>query len=187
MKLLDEIGYEPVLETARRLGITTKLSPYPSMALGAFEVSLLELTSAYGAFGNQGVRVAPYLVDQVLDREGVVLEHAQPEVQEALTPQVAHLMNRLLEGVVTDGTGAAAASLGRPLAGKTGTTDDFTDAWFIGYTPDLVVGVWVGYDVKKSLGDRETGAQVALPIWQAFVEKSYEAYARDFPCRRASP
>ena len=93
------------------------------------------------------------------------------------TPQIAALMNSLLEGVITDGTGAAAASLGRPLAGKTGTTDDFTDAWFIGYTPDLVVGVWVGFDTKKSLGSRETGAHAALPIWQSFMEDAF----RDVP------
>jgi penicillin-binding protein 1A len=173
VKILDEIGYEPVLGTARRLGITTTLEPYPSMALGAFEVSLLELTSAYGAFANQGVRVEPYLVDQVLQRDGTSLEQADPQVHEAVTPQIAYLMNRLLEGVVTDGTGAAAATLGRPLAGKTGTTDDFTDAWFIGYTPDLVVGVWVGFDVKHTLGERETGAQAALPIWQSFLASAY--------------
>jgi penicillin-binding protein 1A len=174
VKLLDEIGYDPVLDTARRLGISTALEPYPSMALGAFEVSLLELTSAYGTFANQGVRVEPYLVEQVLARDGTELEKADPSVHDAVTPQIAHLMNRLLEGVVTDGTGAAASSLGRPLAGKTGTTDDFTDAWFIGYTPDLAVGVWVGYDTKRKLGERETGAQAALPIWQAFLGAAYE-------------
>jgi membrane peptidoglycan carboxypeptidase len=98
-------------------------------------------------------------------------------VSEALDPQIASIMNALLEGVITDGTGAAAASLGRPLAGKTGTTDDFTDAWFIGYTPDLVVGVWVGFDTKKSLGSRETGAHAALPIWQKFMDEAL----RDVP------
>jgi penicillin-binding protein 1A len=174
VRLLDEVGYEPVLDTARRLGLTTPLQPYPSMALGAFEVSLLELTSAYGTFANQGVRVEPHWIDEVLAQDGSTLDRTKPEVKDALSPQVAHLMNRLLEGVVTDGTGAAARTLGRPLAGKTGTTDDFTDAWFIGYTPDLVVGVWVGYDVKKTLGDKETGAQAALPIWQQVIESFYE-------------
>ena len=170
VKVLDRTGFRPVIELARSLGITTELKPYPSMALGAFEVSLLEMTSAYGTFANQGVHVAPYLVEDVRSRDGASLEHARPEVREVMTPEVASVMNSLLEGVVTDGTGAAAASLGRPLAGKTGTTDDFTDAWFIGYTPDLVVGVWVGFDKKQSLGSRETGAQAALPIWQEFME-----------------
>jgi membrane carboxypeptidase/penicillin-binding protein len=168
--VLDLAGFHPVIDLARDLGLTTELQPFPSMALGAFEVSLFEMTSAYGAFANQGVRVEPYLVEGVRNREGAVLEAVKPSAREVLSPQIAAVMNALLEGVITDGTGAAAASLGRPLAGKTGTTDDFTDAWFIGYTPDLVVGVWVGFDAKKSLGSRETGAQAALPIWQSFME-----------------
>jgi penicillin-binding protein 1A len=172
VKVLDRAGFRPVIELARQLGVTTDLKPFPSMALGAFEVSLLEMTSAYGAFANQGVHVAPHLVEEVRSREGASLERTRPEVQEALDPQIASIMNALLEGVITDGTGAAAASLGRPLAGKTGTTDDFTDAWFIGYTPELVVGVWVGFDTKKSLGSRETGARAALPIWQEFMEEA---------------
>jgi membrane peptidoglycan carboxypeptidase len=131
------------------------------------------MTSAYGAFANEGVRVEPYLVEGVLDRAGAVLMQTKPSAREVLSPQIAAVMNALLEGVITDGTGAAAASLGRPLAGKTGTTDDFTDAWFIGYTPDLVVGVWVGFDAKKSLGSRETGAQAALPIWQEFMQETF--------------
>jgi penicillin-binding protein 1A len=182
VKLLLEVGSRPVIDMARRLGITTELRPYPSMALGAFEVSLLELTSAYATFANQGVRVAPYLVESVVARDGSVLERAEPAVHDALSPQVAYLMNRLLAGVVSDGTGAAAATLGRPLAGKTGTTDDYTDAWFIGYSPDLVLGVWVGYDLKRSLGRRETGALAALPIWKTFMEDVHEGMPpRDFP------
>ena len=173
VKVLDRAGFHSVIQLARDLGITTNLQPYPSMALGAFEVSLIEMTSAYGAFANEGVRVEPYLVEEVRRRDGTVLETARPSAKEALSPQIAAVMNALLEGVITDGTGAAAASLGRPLAGKTGTTDDFTDAWFIGYTPDLVVGVWVGFDVKKSLGSRETGAQAALPIWRTFIEEAF--------------
>ena len=172
VKVLDRTGFRPVIELARQLGLTTDLQPFPSMALGAFEVSLFEMTSAYGTFANAGVRVEPYLVESVRSREGAVLEQAKPAATEVLSPQIAAVMNALLEGVITDGTGAAAASLGRPLAGKTGTTDDCTDAWFIGYTPDLVVGVWVGFDAKKSLGSRETGAQAALPIWQAFMEEA---------------
>jgi penicillin-binding protein 1A len=177
VKVLDRAGFHPVIELARKLGLTTDLQPYPSMALGAFEVSLFEMTSAYGAFANAGVRVEPFLVEAVRNREGAVLEQAKPAATEVLSPQISAVMNGLLEGVITDGTGAAAASLGRPLAGKTGTTDDCTDAWFIGYTPDLVVGVWVGFDTKKSLGSRETGAQAALPIWMSFMGDAF----RDAP------
>jgi penicillin-binding protein 1A len=173
VKLLLEIGYEPVISMSRKLGITTKLYPYPSLALGAFEVTLLELTSAYGTFANQGVRVEPHFVRDVLRRDGTIVEHVAPAVHDAVSPQIAYLMNQLLMGVVTNGTGRGARSLGRPLAGKTGTTDDSTDAWFIGYAPDLVLGVWVGYDVKRSLGARETGAKAALPIWRAFMEEVY--------------
>ncbi len=172
VKVLDRTGFQPVIDLARQLGITTALQPYPSMALGAFEVSLFEMTSAYGAFANQGVRLEPTMIESVRSREGSVLEQSKPAAREVLSPQVSAVMNALLEGVITDGTGAAAASLGRPLAGKTGTTDDFTDAWFIGYTPDLVVGVWVGFDTKKTLGSKETGAQAALPIWQSFMEEA---------------
>ncbi len=182
VKLLVETGFPRVIEMARRLGISSDLRPYPSLALGAFEISLLELTGAYGALANQGIRVDPHLVREVVAADGTILERVEPAAHEAVSPQIAYLMTKALEGVVTDGTGAAASSLGRTLAGKTGTTDDFTDAWFIGYAPDLVVGVWVGFDVKKSLGSRETGALAALPIWQAFMEEAYEGRpAEDFP------
>ena len=182
VKLLNRVGFDPVIDMARRLGISSELRPYPSLALGAFEVSLIEITSAYGAFANQGVRVEPHLIVEVRVSDGHPLERARPEVRDAVSPQIACLMTRLMEGVVTDGTGAAARELGRPLAGKTGTTDDFTDAWFVGYAPDLVVGVWVGFDEKRSLGARETGAQAALPIWKAFVEDAYRNRApEEFP------
>jgi len=174
VKLLMEIGYEPVIGMARKLGITTDLQPYPSLALGAFEISLLELTSAYGTFANEGIRVEPHLVEQVLSRDGTVLATVQPAVEGAVSPQVAYLMNELLMGVIADGTGRAAKILDRPLAGKTGTTDDSTDAWFAGYTPDLAVGVWVGFDVKRTLGKNETGARAALPIWQEFMRVAYD-------------
>ena len=152
------------------------------MALGAFEVRLLDLTSAYGAFANGGLRVEPHLFREVLDREGRSVRRIEPQVTEAVRPETAYVLTRMMEGVITDGTGAAAAGLGRPLAGKTGTTDDNTDAWFVGYSPDLVVGVWVGNDVKKSLGSRETGARAALPIWQAFMEGALRGKpAQDFP------
>jgi len=174
VKLLLEVGYEPVIRLARDLGIRAELKPYPSLALGAFEVTLLELTSAYGAFANLGVWVEPHLIREVRDSGGSAVHRVDPEIRDSLRPEVAGLVNRLLEGVVTDGTGKAAASLGRPLAGKTGTTDDNTDAWFVGYAPDLVVGVWVGFDAKRSLGARETGSEAALPIWKEFMERAFD-------------
>ncbi|MBD3867652.1 MAG: PBP1A family penicillin-binding protein [Acidobacteria bacterium] len=170
VKLLDQVGYNNVLDIAKRLGITADLRPYPSLGLGAFEISLLELTSAYGTFANEGVRVEPHFVTEVRDSSGAVLSRIEPRVQDAVSPQTAYLMNRCLAGVITDGTGRRASNIQRALAGKTGTTDGNTDAWFVGYGPDLAVGVWVGFDAKKSLGSRETGALAALPIWKHFME-----------------
>jgi penicillin-binding protein 1A len=182
VKLLDRIGYASVIDTARRLGITTPLRPFPSLALGAFETRLIELTAAYGAFANQGVLVAPHLVEEVRDQDGSIVGRVEPRATDAVSPQTAYLMNRLLAGVITDGTGRAAASLGLNLAGKTGTTDDNTDAWFIGYGPDLAVGVWVGFDEPRSLGRRETGAMAALPIWRTFMQDAFAgSTARQFP------
>jgi membrane peptidoglycan carboxypeptidase len=121
---------------------------------------------------NQGIRVEPHLVRRVLDREGAVREEAEPEVREVLHPDIAYLMTYALQGVTETGTGAAARVLNRPIAGKTGTTDDLADAWFVGFTPSLAVGVWVGFDQKKSLGVDETGAHVALPIWIDFLQSA---------------
>jgi penicillin-binding protein 1A len=182
VKLLTRVGYDPVIQTARRLGIRSDLRPFPSLALGAFEVSLLELTSAYAAFANQGVYVEPNLVEEVRNRDGALVSTIEPIVRDAVRPEIAYLMNRVLSGVISDGTGRAASSLGHHLAGKTGTTDNNTDAWFVGYSPDLAVGVWVGFDEPRSLGDRETGAMAALPIWRAFMEQALSTRSdEDFP------
>jgi penicillin-binding protein 1A len=170
VKLLNEVGYGRTIDVARRMGISTPLRPYPSMALGTMEVSLIDLTTAFSVFANQGVRVEPHFVRQVADREGQIREQARPRVVEALRPEVAYLMTYLLEGVTEAGTGAAAAqALKRVVAGKTGTTDDLADAWFVGFGPSLVAGVWVGFDQKRSLGEGETGAKAALPIWIEFM------------------
>jgi len=182
VKLLNRIGYPAIIETAHRLGIHSELRPYASIALGSFETTLMELTSAYGTFANQGVLVEPFLVSEVFDSDDVLLERVEPNVSEAVSRQVAYLMNRLLTGVITDGTGRGAASLGHNLAGKTGTTDNNTDAWFIGYAPGLALGVWVGFDDPASLGRRETGARAALPIWTAFMQQAVaDLPVRDFP------
>jgi penicillin-binding protein 1A len=170
VKLLERVGCDPVIETARRLGVRSRLRPYPSLALGAFELTLLEVTSAYGAFASQGLLMEPHWIEQVTDRGGKPIHRARPRVTEAVSPQVAHVMNQALSGVIRHGTGRAAGeALDRTLAGKTGTTDEYTDAWFVGYSPRLVVGVWVGYDEPRSLGDGETGGRTALPIWIEFM------------------
>jgi len=175
VKLLNQIGYDAVIDTAHRLGITSDLQPFPSLALGSFEITLLELTAAYAAFANQGVWVEPHLVREVRNRDGALVTTLEPDVRDAVRPEIAYLMNRVLAGVMSDGTGQAAASLGHNVAGKTGTTDDNTDAWFVGYSPNLALGVWVGFDEPRSLGRRETGAMAALPIWKEFMEAALQA------------
>jgi penicillin-binding protein 1A len=149
------------------------------MSLGSSSVSLFELTKAYAVFANQGRSFKPIFIKKILDREGNLLEENLPplsfeessEDEQIITPQTAFLITYLMEGVVQHGTGWRARSLGRPAAGKTGTTDQFMDAWFIGYTPELITGVWVGFDEERSLGENETGARAASPIWVSFMSK----------------
>jgi len=174
VKLLNQVGYGRTIETARKMGITSPLNPYPSMGLGTMEVSLIDLTTAYSIFPNQGVRVEPHFIRYVADREGKMREEAKPKVTEVLRADVAYVMTYLLEGVTETGTAAAAHALNRPVAGKTGTTESYADAWFVGFSPSLIASVWVGFDQKKSLGDGETGARAALPIWIEFMKRALE-------------
>ena len=169
VQIMAELGPEQVVEYAHRMGFTSELPPFLSIALGAAEGTLLEITSAYTAFPNQGVRLEPFEVLAVTDRDGNVLEDNRPIAHEALPADTSFVMTSLLQGVVERGTGQRAASLGWPLAGKTGTVDEYTDAWFVGFDPDVTVGVWVGHDQKTSLGPAEEGARVALPIWIDFM------------------
>jgi penicillin-binding protein 1A len=169
VKTMAELGPDQVVAYARRFGFQGEYPPYLSVALGAAEATLVEMTSAYSAFANQGVRMAPYAVVSIADREGNVLEEHRPEPREAIRADTAFVMTHLLEGVIQRGTARAAAGLEWPLAGKTGTMDDYTDAWFVGFDPDLTVGVWVGYDEKKPIGPGETGASAALPVWMDFM------------------
>ena len=129
----------------------------------------MEVTSAYSAFPNRGTRMVPYQIERIVDREGDILETGRPIPQDAIRPDTAYIMVSLMRGVVQRGTGIHASRLGWPLGGKTGTMDDYTDAWFVGFGPNITVGVWVGYDEKKTLGDGEEGARVALPIWTDFL------------------
>jgi len=165
IRLMDALGPKQVIAYARRFGLTAPLPPYLPIALGAGEETLLEMTSAYSVYPNQGVRMTPYSVLKVTDREGNLLEENRPEPQDAIRADTAFVMTTLLRGVVEHGTATKAAALKWPIAGKTGTTDDFSDAWFIGFDPDITLGVWVGYDQKKPLGSGMTGAEAALPIW----------------------
>jgi penicillin-binding protein 1A len=165
VRLMAALGPKEVIGYARQMGLTAPLPEYLSIAIGSAEDTLLEMVSAYTTFPNQGVRVAPLPILDVVDREGNVLEQHRAEPHEALRADTAYIMTNLLEGVVQHGTAAAASSLGWPLGGKTGTTDDYTDAWFVGFDPDITLGVWVGFDQKKPIGSNQTGAVAALPIW----------------------
>jgi penicillin-binding protein 1A len=166
-RLLQQIGPRAAVECAESMGIKSPIPAYLSIALGTAEVTLWELTSSYSAFANQGIRAEPYFIEKVVDRDGNVLEQNHPVSEEALDPNTAYTMVGMLRAVVDEGTGAPARKEGfdRPAGGKTGTTDDFTDAWFVGFTPDVVCGVWVGFDVKRPIGHKMTGAVAALPIW----------------------
>ena len=170
VRVMEQIGPREVLAYAKRLGFESPMPPYLSTALGAGEATLLEVTSAFSVFPNQGVRMRPSLVDQIIDRDGNVLEANRPAPVDAIRADTAYVLTSLLQGVVLRGTAARAASLGWPLGGKTGTTNDYTDAWFIGFDPDITVGVWIGLDQKKPLGPAETGSVAALPIWIDFMK-----------------
>ncbi len=160
------VGPQKVIDFARRLGITSEILPYPSSALGAAGISPLEMTAAYNVFANQGVYVKPQLIRKIVDQTDRVLEEQTPQLSEATQAQIAYEMAYMLRGTVLRGTGYEAHTLPPPLAGKTGTTNSYTDAWFIGFSPEFCVGVWVGYDdPSRSLGSGATGAEVALPIW----------------------
>jgi penicillin-binding protein 1A len=169
LKLASKAGIRNVIDYAGRFGITAKLPPYLPVALGSAEITLIEQTSAYSVFPNDGVRITPRYLTRVTDYEGRVLEEDFPEVKDAISERTARIMTSMLREVVLHGTGVAAAKLPFPVAGKTGTTNDFTDAWFVGFSPTMTCGVWVGYDEKKSLGAKETGAHAALPIWMNFM------------------
>jgi penicillin-binding protein 1A len=170
IRMMDVLGPKNVLAYAKRFGFEEDFPPYLPIALGAGDGTLLEVTSAYTVFPNQGVRMKPFSVLKVLDRDRNLLEENRAEPADVISADTAFVMTNLLRGVVLRGTAQAAASIEWPLAGKTGTVDDNTDAWFIGFDPDLTVGVWIGFDEKKSLGGLEQGAVAALPIWTDFMK-----------------
>src|SRR5215831_2620152 len=171
VKLEERVGIKRTMQVARKLGISSALTTDLSLALGTSDLTLLELTSAYATFANQGVWMPPTAVRHVTDAQGKLLEEHVPQGKEALTPETAYVITHMLRGVVERGTGQGAKALGRPVAAKTGTTNDYSNAWFIGFTPRLATGVWVGYDRPRSLGRDETGSRVAVPIWVNYMGK----------------
>ena len=173
VRLLEKVGVDEAILYARKIGIKSPLAPYLSLALGSSDMTLLELTSAYGVFANHGVRLEPTAILMITDSTGRVLYSNDAVPHQAIKPDTAYLITNLLRGVIERGTAWKARELGRPAAGKTGTTNDYHDAWFIGYTPGITAGVWVGYDDHRSIGPRETGARAALPIWLDFMKKAH--------------
>jgi penicillin-binding protein 1A len=182
VKLAQRMGIKTVIGYARRFGLSERIPPYLPIALGAVELTLLEHTSAFTSFPNDGMRAVPYYIVKVTDYDGRILEQNNPAIHEVISERTARIMTSMLQEAVSHGTGVAATRLRYPVAGKTGTTNDFTDAWFIGFSPSITCGVWVGFDEKKTLGNKETGALAALPIWMDFMAKALprQGPLRDF-------
>jgi penicillin-binding protein 1A len=183
VKTLRAVGVETGLEYARKLGLSHEIPPYLPVALGAGEATLVEMTAAFATFANQGLRMEPELVTRITDRDGNLIEENAPRASDAIRADTAYLLTSLLRGVVERGTAVRARSLNRPIAGKTGTTNDWTDGWFIGFEPNLAAGVWVGFDEKKqSLGRNGEGGKTALPIWMEFWKEAMrDAPIEEYP------
>src|SRR3984893_14361177 len=182
VKVLEKNGVRRTVDLARRLGVESPLGENLSIALGTSDLSLLEITSAYGALANQGAWVRPTAIRYVLDSQRKLLEENTPQSKQVVSPELAYVMTYMLRGTIERGTGIAARALARPAAAKTGTTNDYSNAWFIGYPPQLVTGVWVGYDRPRSLGKDETGSRVAVPIWTAYMQEALAGTPpEDFP------
>ena len=170
LRLAERVGMKKVIDVAHRFGITRDIPPYLPVALGSVEVTLVQQVAAYSSFPNDGVRVTPHLLRRVTSADGMPLSEDQAEVNESTDAKTARTMMVLLQEVTQSGTALAARALNHPVGGKTGTTSDFTDAWFLGFSPSVTCGVWMGYDTRQSLGDKETGARAALPIWMEFMQ-----------------
>ncbi len=180
VNLLADIGFDLPIELGRLLGI--ELKPYYSMALGSVEATPLQLTSAFQTFANLGVRCEPYFIRKIVAPDGSVIEENSPKCEQVLPPQETRVLVDMLRAVVLEGTAVSASSLQRVVAGKTGTTNDYMDAWFVGFSPDIVAGVWVGFDTKRSMGRGMAGSRVALPIWIDFMSVAVYMYPnKNFP------
>jgi penicillin-binding protein 1A len=174
VRLLEMLGPYSVAQFAQQLGIKSPLASNLSLALGTSEVTLMDLTSAYSTFPNKGEKIKPFGVWEVVDRQGRVIWRAKPQKRLVMSRAGAAIVTNMLEGVVNEGTGRQARILGRAVAGKTGTTNDYKDALFIGFSPSIIAGVWVGQDRGGSLGAKETGARAALPIWIDFMNAAFQ-------------
>jgi penicillin-binding protein 1A len=177
VKIMEQIGAPYTVDFAKRLGFTTKIEPNLALALGAASVSPFELTGAYAVFANKGMLQPSYFITRVTDTDGTILQETTPPVAiPAVSPEASYVITNLMQSVVMSGTGYR-ATINRPVAGKTGTTNDAKDAWFVGYVPQLAAGVWVGYDQERSLGSGGTGGQAAAPIWAEFMQKATASLA----------
>jgi penicillin-binding protein 1A len=177
VRIVDSIGLNALMDTIQDFRLFRRTPPRNlSIALGSAEVTLLKLTQTYAVFAADGQRPAPIFITRIEDSEGRVLEEARPHFDRVLNPATAYLVTNMMQAVVERGTGQRARTLGRPCAGKTGTTNDYRDAWFLGFTPELVAGIWVGFDSKLTLGDGVTGGRVATPIWAQFMERALEGH-----------
>jgi penicillin-binding protein 1A len=172
VKLAAHVGIHKVIDLAHRFGVTTDIPAYLPIALGAAEITLEQQVTSYSVFPNDGIRVSPRLIRKVENYDGITLWQDRPEINEVISQQTARSMMTLFQAVTAHGTGAAVAQMKHPLGGKTGTTSDFTDAWFLGFSPSITCGVWIGYDSRQSLGEKETGARAALPIWMTFMTEA---------------
>jgi penicillin-binding protein 1A len=186
LRLAARVGMSKVIDVAHRFGITSEIPDYLPVALGTAGITLEEQVAAYAVFPNDGIRVAPRLIRRVSNADGITLWEDPTQVTEVIDQKIARTMMTMLQAVTQHGTGAAAAALKHPLGGKTGTTSDYTDAWFLGFSPSVTCGVWVGFDNNQTLGEKETGAVAALPIWinvmrMAIAGKDGERFPADEP------
>ncbi len=169
LRLADHVGIRAVIEVAHRFGVTSNIPAFLPVAIGAADLTLAEQVGAYSVFPNDGIRIAPHYIRRVTQADGIPLDEKNPEVTEVISVDIARMMMTMLQAVVKVGTAQAAASLNHPLGGKTGTTNDSTDAWFIGFSPSVTCGTWIGFDDRQTLGAKETGARAALPMWMDFM------------------
>lgn len=180
LRLAARVGIHNVIDMAHRFGVTSDIPPYLPIALGAVGITLQQQVASYAVFPNDGLRVTPRLVRSVQNADGITLWQDPSAVRQVINDKTAQTMMTLLEAVIHNGTAAAASQLNHPMGGKTGTTSDFTDAWFIGFSPSVTCGVWVGYDDNKTLGNHETGARAALPIWTAFMRAAIAGHSDEY-------
>ena len=174
VKILQDIGLDYAISYAMNMGITSPLARNLSLALGSSGVTLQEMVRAYDVLANGGKKVTPFFIRKIVDRTGNVFEETKLQVEQVIDPRIAFMTTYVMQDVVESGTGRRVKSIGRPVAGKTGTTNDIRDAWFIGFTPSTIAGVWIGFDQEKSLGKQEVGGRAAAPIWLYFMEKALQ-------------